>query len=79
MCVHYTDKVKEQRQARDRARQREMERKRSLREAWQEAERLVREGECEDVRRKKREERVMAEQMEVIRRQVREETDRKRK
>ena len=63
---------------------RERERRRCLKEAWQEAERLVREGEREEGEReegrsRRREERVMTEQMDTIRRQVREETERRRR
>ena len=48
-------------------------------EAWQEAERLVREGEREEGRRRRREEAMVTEQMTAIRRQVQEETERKRR
>ena len=70
--------VRDRRRARDEVKRREKERRRCLKEAWQEAERLVREGEREEGR-ERREERVMTEQMDTIRRQVREETERRRR
>ena len=71
--------VRDRRRARDEVKRREKERRRCLKEAWQEAERLVREGEREEGRSRRREERVMTEQMDTIRRQVREETERRRR
>ena len=71
--------VRDRRRARDEVKRRERERRQCLKEAWQEAERLVREGEREEGRGRRRKERVMTEQMDTIRRQVREETERRRR
>ena len=68
--------VREHRKARDEERQRKLQHRRQQKEAWQEAERLVREGEREEGRRRGREERLVAE---IIRHQVQAETERKRR
>lgn len=56
-----------------------MRQRQQQKEAWQEAERLVREGEREEGRRRRREEALVAEQMAAIRKHVQEETERKRR
>lgn len=71
--------VRERRQARDEKKKKEVRQQQREKEAWQEAERLVREGEREEGRRRRREEAMVAEQMTAIRRQVQEETERKRR
>ena len=71
--------VHERRRARDEAKQRSLKQRQSRKEAWREAERLVREGEREEGRMRRREEAHVAEQMAAIRRQVQEETERKRR
>ena len=71
--------VRERRKARDELKHRDSQHRQRQREAWEEAERLVREGEREEGRRRRREERLVAEQMEIIRQHVQDETESRRR